>query len=424
MFNIKFITFALTLLAAVGFLNPKGILNYQMVKALFYLLSFCLFGLGCIEGKRLGAVKYPRYCYWVLLGAMFLAVFVATNVHHQPFKVSLMAELGPLMAVLMFWAMMRLDLPEEQILKFLLICCLVAVPVYFVNAATFPNMLFGGETIREEDLSRGILRVPIYFLEFMVMFWFYSINQWIVKRNYKWIGIGALFLVMIFLSVTRQVILISGVLGVVFMLKNAGWFLRICTVGFIAVLMLVILPAIPAYQAMMELSEDQSEQNEMQEEDIRIYDYRYFGDEAQTSIVTRIFGNGVPSYGNSKWGDFIESEWEINGTFAVDVGWIGFYWHYGAIAVIALLILLIKAAMRHKPPEKRYLTYTVVYFILASIASGPILYFHQMLYIMVVLYLIYKPSESEYEQINSGNNIKLQQRRRLGQLREERREIQ
>lgn len=418
MFNLRFIAFALTFLASVGFLNPKGMLSEQMVKLMFYASSMMALAVAFLYGKSTRGINYPRFPYWGMLASIVFSIFMATAFHPQSLKVSAISTLGIIFAYLFFWTLLRLQVDEKQILKFLLICCFVAVPVYFADVATFPNYLFGAPFDKVEDMTRGMLRVPVFFLELMVMFLFYSINQWVVNRNKKWIIPGALFAVMIFLSVIRQVILISGVLSLIFLLKSSTWVKRGIVIAGVGIIYFVVLPKIPAYQAMVELTEDQSEANEVMDEDIRIYDYRYFGDIFQTNDVTRVFGNGIPSFGNSAWGNSLDSEWETTGTLPVDVGWVGFYWYYGAIAAACLLILLIKAAYKKKSPQRRYLTYTVIYYILAAIASGPILYSHQVLYLMIILYLIYG-TESDQLSENGVNHPKLQQRRRLGELRGE-----
>ena len=64
--------------------------------------------------------------------------------------------------------MLKLALPERFILKWMFIGCLLAVPVYFINLFSFPNVIFGEEF--NLDTSRGMLRVPVFFLEIMAFF--------------------------------------------------------------------------------------------------------------------------------------------------------------------------------------------------------------------------------------------------------------
>ena len=168
-----------------------------------------------------------------------------------------------------------------------------------------------------------------------------------------------------------------------------------------------VLPQIPIFKTMAELSETQAERNKYEQEDIRITAWRFYTYEYQTNGLTTIFGNGVPSIGNSIWGNNYEKTvyWEYggNGCFTVDVGWAGFFWYFGAIATLGLLILLVKAVRKKKSKDKKYLSYWCVFLILTSAASGPILFYSQIVSIMTVLYLIYGKEQ------NSNNHPQLQQ---------------
>lgn len=389
--TLRFIVFACIYLGAVGFLNPKGMFSAQAIRAMFY--GFSVIGLAMAVASRPQLdIRYPKKTYFVLLAAILFSAVMASAFHPQSLTVSVMTILPALFGYAFLFTLVRLEIPERDIIRFLMACAFVAVPVYFANVATFPNYLFGEAADKVEDMTRGILRVAVPFMDVIVMFLFYGLGRWMSTRNFKWIALIAMCTVMIFLSVTRQVIAISAVLGVIFVVRHSGWLVRIAVAGGVALTIFVILPSIPAYQAMTELSEDQAEHNEVNDEDIRVYDYRYFCDEFQTNDLTRIFGNGMPSFGNSRWGDFVDSEWDTNGTFLVDVGWAGFYWEFGAIAVVCLLSLMLSGATRRKPREKTYLGYTMWYLILTSVAGGPILYQFQILDICIVLYLIYLPA--------------------------------
>lgn len=413
MFNIKFISFALVVLSSVGFFHPKGAFSGQIGKLAFYLASLLAIFVALMMGRKLKQIRYPRNTFWTLMASMVFSALVCSSFQTQSLSISLSVILGFLFAYFFFWTMLKLDIPEKQILRFILVCCLLSVPIYFINVATFPNYLFGEVKERVGDMTRGMLRVPVYFLDFMAMFIFYAINRCSIKFDIRWALIAGLFLFMVFMSVTRQNILITYLLAFVFLWTKISWFKRAILVLAIAS-SISIVTQIPVVKTMIELTEDQEENNDVHDEDIRIYDYKYFGDEFQTNAITRVFGNGMPSLGVSPWGSILESEWNKSGTYLVDVGWVGFYWIFGAIATIALLMLFIKGIMIPKPPEKKYLNYTIIYVMLLSVASGPLLYNNQIIFISVILYLAFS-SNSSNEQ-NRDNHPKLQRRLRLSDL--------
>ena len=391
--------FIFALLATVGFFNPMGVLSDQVQKLLFYISVLFCFIVANNSNISLQRYDYPRKSYTVLLLGIIISIFMASAFHMQSFKTSIVATLPFIFSFSFFYALMKLNIQSDKILKIYAIVCLLSSIVYFTNLITFPNPVFGGEI--DEDLSRGIQRIPVKFLEVFVLLLLYSINSWLIEKKKKWIYYIVILSVMIILSVTRQVILYAGVLSVIFIFKDISYFKKFLLCASIVIVVVYVLPMIPIYNEMVELSEMQAAENE-DEDNIRIQAWRYYTDENQTNNVTRLFGNGVPSLGNSMWGQMFDSETEDNGCYYADVSWAGFYYLFGIFSTCALLILLIKAMMKKKKANKRYLTYWFAFMILYGIAAGPFVYFYQIFNLMIGLYLVYTPDE------DSNSNIKLQ----------------
>lgn len=164
-------------------------------------------------------------------------------------------------------------------------------------------------------------------------------------KNKIYIWLIILTTIFIILSVTRQYILLSIILGIIFILNKASLSKKIITASLCIIIYLFVLPQIPIYKTMVELSEEQAERNKT-EEDIRIKAWNFYIDEYQTNQITRILGNGIPSIGNSNWGNehgqIVDKNLGGNGCYMADVGWAGFYWEFGLIATIGLLIILLK----------------------------------------------------------------------------------
>lgn len=221
------------------------------------------------------------------------------------------------------------------------------------------------------------------------------------KKHLYLIVITGLFIV---LSVIRQYIFLSIMLGILFILKKSSFIKKMIFVAICLCVYYFILPKIPMYQKMSEVTSSQIDNN-AETEDIRISAWKFYTNEYQTNSITRIFGNGLPSIGNSKWGNNFEKtisrDYGGNGCFFVDVGWAGFYWLFGAFSTIGLIILLIKAILKKKSVDKQYLSYWCLFIVLTSIASAPILFYNQIISISTVLYLIYGKEN------NCNNNIKL-----------------
>lgn len=406
---IKYYLYILIVLSSLTFYNPFGIISPRLGKFMFY--SICIISLiyAYKNGINLKKIKFPRVAYKILICGIIFSSFMATFFHEQSFKTSFIAIIPYLLGYLVFYILMKFNIPKEKIEKAIWVFCFISMGVYIINMITFPNMIFGAEK-DEYDMSRGIVRLGVYSIELIVLFFFYSINQWLITKQKIYIWLILLTSIFIILSVTRQIILLSGILGVIFILKKVSLFKKIITVCLCVFIFLAILPQIPIYKTMVELSEEQAERNKTEKEDIRITAWKFYTNEYQTNELTRIFGNGLPSIGNSKWGNDFEKtisyDYGGNGCFFVDVGWAGFYWLFGAFSTLSLIILLIKAILKNKQTNRQYLSYWLVFLLLTSIASAPILFYSQIISVVTTLYLVYGKEKNES---NSNNNIKLQQ---------------
>lgn len=386
---MAYAAFIFILLSAVAFFNYHAILSDQMSRALFYfavLVGLFVAWLKARSGER--PAEYPRKAYLMLMVGIIVSVFMGSLYHPQSLKVSLMTCLPVILSYSTLWAYFYFDIPINKVMKAYLVIAVVSSFVYFCNLATFPNNIFG-QPILDLDDSRGMIRIKIPFIEMFPVLIFYAINRWHEDKKSKWVLIGAFLFLMVVLSVIRQVILYTALLSMFFILKKVSWKVKAGICAACLAVVVFVLPMIPIYKAMVELSEDQVEQNEAEEENIRITAWRYYTYDNQTGELTPIFGNGTASFGNSVWGIAFDAETEENGCFAEDVGWAGFYWHYGIIALIGLLWLMISALKRKKAESMQFLNYALVFFLILPVASGPNLYYYQIVNLTMLLCMAY-----------------------------------
>lgn len=402
----KYIIIFLIYLSAQNFFNPFGIVPPQVGKALFYIFSLIGLYFAFKSNVKLNRIKYPRKAYKLLIIGICISIAMGSLFHEQSFWVSVIATMPFLFAYLFFFILMKLQVDKaliEKTLKILVVCSLV---MYLANLAVFPNKIFG-ESQEEYDMSRGFARLGVPMIEIVVIYLLYSIYEWMVTRRKKWLIWIGITLVLIVMSLTRQVILFSLVFGLLFVLKRARMSIRVGVVLLSVIFYYFVLPQIPIYKTMMELSEEQAEKNKYEKEDIRITAWRFYTTENQTNSVTPFLGNGIPSEGNSVWGikhmKTIYYEYGGNGCFTVDVGWAGFYWLFGLFATLALMTIMIKAIIRKKPDKESYMSYGILFFLITSITAGPILFSQHIVSLCLILYLIYGNSK-----IYSRNNTQLQ----------------
>lgn len=395
----RIILILLIYLSAHNFFNPFGIIPEQVGKALFY--GFSLLGIIQIvlNGKKYKREK-PMQCYWWIVVSIVISMFSVWLNYGQPLSVSIMTTLPYLFAYLNFFILEKFAIEKAFFVKVIKVLTVCSFIMYVINLVTFPNVVFG---VRKEqyDMSRGFVRLGVPMVELVVMWLFYSVNQWIASGKKKWLLWIALAGVLVVMSLTRQVILISFAFSCLMIMQRAKLWKKVVVVGSVALFTAFVLPEIPIYKSMVELSEEQSYRNKYKEEDIRITAWHFYTVENQGNLFTAIIGNGIPSIGNSKYGDaFLRKTYPVyggNACFYVDVGWAGFYWLFGIFAVFGLQKMLVKSVRKAFGEQRLYLAYWFLFILVTSVASAPIIYHSQVLTLCIAFYLVFG---KEYE----GNN--------------------
>lgn len=401
-----YIIFIAGFLSTMGFFNYHNMLSEAAVKALFYLISVGALMLAVTDRRvdylRTGA---PRMPYITLMTMLCASVVTAYLFHDQSITVSLMASLPYIFAYSWFYILIKFNIPADRVIKFLFAVCAMAIPVYALNALSFPNAVFGEAP--EEDLTRGIIRIILPFIHTFALLLFFSISKWNSTKRPVWIAAICILSLMLILSVIRQIILMAALLSMWYIFKNLSLTKKIIGALTVVAAVVLVLPNIPMYESIMELSEKQYESNQQVDEDVRIGAWRHYVYEYQDSPVTVLLGNGIPSTGHSAWGDRFDYDSETSKYFAADVGWAGFLYHFGLIATVALAVMMLDAFRRKKPESRKYLNYWLIFMAVIGIASGPILYFYQIIEVVTGLYLVYAPYNDDEE--DCTDNTQLQQ---------------
>lgn len=407
--SVKYILFTLLLLSGISFFNPLEVISPQLTKLIQYIVFTIALIVAIIYGVPVNTGTYPSGPYMMIIGGIIMSIFMASLFHDQGFGVSVTTTLPYLFGYLSFYIFMKLNIPKAKVLNFIWVLCFISMVAYAINLATFPNMIFGTiKDVEEYDDSRGFLRLSIYCLELIVLMFLFSINRWLLTNQKKYLLLICLTGLFIILSLSRQYILISAILAIWMLLKNSSWIKKIIVIISCVAVIYFVVPYIPIFDSLMDVTQAQVERSKNDEEDVRIRAWRFYTYQYQTNAVTPFLGNGIPSMGGrSNWGNKFEqtvsSDIGGNGCYAADVGWAGFFWYFGLIATSGLFMLLMKAIKKKKRVDEQYLTYWCLFIMITSVASAPIIYYHQVLSVMSVLYLIYGKNESY-----SNNNIKLQ----------------
>ena len=189
------------------------------------------------------------------------------------------------------------------------------------------------------------------------------------------------------MSLTRQVIVISLSLALLFFLSKFSFIKKLVTV-IVFYFVGLYVSSLPFFDKMKALNERERDSDSFSKENIRVKAFKYFIDGGQDDLFSRIFGNGCYSYGNSEYGKWAKVEQWRTLCFPSDVSIASFYWFFGILGWIGLLMIVIYSIKLKVPPNYIYIKYVLAYFFLASIASGPLLYYDQSIMLPILCYIL------------------------------------
>lgn len=375
------------ILISVNFFNPFGVIQFTLSKILF--TGICLFGLFTCKIKKVHLCDRSfTNSYMLLITSMLLSYFICSVYNGQPFWITLKACSHFILAYTFFYVLLGYQVSNEKIIHLVKIVCILSMIVCVMNYMTFPAIIFGTES-DEYDTSRGIVRLGVPCIELIVLLFLYYINLYQESNKRKYLYCVGVCLVFIILSLTRQVILYSVILGALLYFKSVPLWKKILFSLLCFVLVQYVLPNLELFQSMQALTDEQISKNNDGYENIRLIAWRLFTDELQTNEITRFLGNGYPVADASLWGRNILTTYKMMQCFPTDVGWAAFYFYYGIIATISLVFILLKGVFWSKSRHGYYLTCWFLFVILSDFTSGMILYPNQIISITIALYLVY-----------------------------------
>lgn len=381
---------ALIPLSAVAFFNPFGAINEQLSKFIF-LLSCCLVSSIFLFMNNPRVKNFPKLGFILFYSGIFTGYLVTVVIHQQGAITAFISLLPTIFAYSCFFIFYKLNIPKNRFLSLIKFLSILGIITYVINRIFYPEIIFG---TRGGSGRAGMLRMYIPFIELQILMLFYYIEKaaknGLSKNSAFWISVYA---AMVILSVTRQLIILSFVLGTLLYLYNTRGAKKIIVAIFICFLCVAVVPQLPITKVITETTEKEAEQSGGMENNIRLITWEYYTEDAQESAITKIFGNGVPSLQKTKWGKKIDrdtnSELGGMGLYAADIGWIGIFFYFGYIGTIGLIICLSYSIKDSFKLKKYWISYWIILIVITSLTSAFILYYFQIVSITMVLYLVY-----------------------------------
>lgn len=382
----KYWPLILLFLSSLFFYMPFGLESNQILKAIFYI-SVVILILIFKERFKIEMIdkSFDKYLIWMAL-SFFISIFSSAIYRDQPISIGIISTL-PYFTYLLFFAFRRCRVSFHSVEFGIKIMGSVSACIMFVDLITFPEIFFGSA---DYDFTRGGLRIRLPGIDWIILFFFYSLYKVLSgERKYIYIVSALIMYVAIILSLTRQIIIVTTVLALglyIFKMKSIHKFIIAVCVVFSIIL---FLKEIPIISSLIDITEEQIYSNRHEKDDVRVNAWNFFVDTAQANDLTKIIGNGMYSEGNSIYGNKMAKIQSDTYCYLTDVGWASFYFLFGIVGLIPLIIIFLKSYLKIfdggiSIPFVLYLIFAGV----TSFTSGVILYQYQIIVIALSLYTL------------------------------------
>lgn len=359
-YNILFII----ILASLGCYAPTFINIPDQVYKFITYSTLAIFIILTLQIKNLHK-EFIYYSILILSICQLLSAYNAYIFKGQSLSVSLLATMQSF-AYILYIPLCKSQLNIRKLEKIIQIFAVGYLLCSLFNHLS-PIPLFGSADLGDD---RGGTRFRLVGIYWVIFFLFLKINKYAINGKNKdlwWIILSACG---ILLSLTRQDILVSALLGYFLFLFKTKPAKKIIFLIISATFAIFILPQIKIVDALIQKSiQDKDAQEEYDNIRIVAASYFLFGYPRNTQQI--LFGVGIPAFGKSQYGIEYEYEQESLRVFREDVGYCGFYYNHGLIATVLLIAVFIRVLYLKVPDEYIYLKFFSGAFLLLNIASAP-----------------------------------------------------
>ena len=365
---------------------PENLVKYARFLFLLYAIVISVPHMFRITGPFTLPVKLIS----ISITVSILAAFYSWN---QGFVDSLKATVQYLLwATLFFFLHARIPIPTiEKIIMFFGLCYIMLFFYQFLNPG---QVYFGWAEEFIED--RGIIRIMLPGAGVFYFTLFLALTRFSTSKNYKtaWLLLLLATMTVLVMQVTRQAIACVLILVVFHFIRNRGFFQKILILGaFTGLLVYISYSENPIVEGLME----SQEKTEAEGKDyVRFVAARYFLTEFSPTTVSRVVGNGVPYGSDTSYGQFERNLWQ-QGIFLADVGLVAFYALFGIIAVLAYVMIWIRAFRIKVPPAYYHLQYYMAFLLGTSLTSNYIYSYSFIITTVLVLYCFTRIREKAIE---------------------------
>lgn len=355
----------------------------------YYILTLFLFYIGYKGFDSSTSLKY-----FILLYVLFIYVSAVSSYYFngQP-VIGTFVESYPYLGLISCFIYPAIKVENVKIIEKHLVWLGCAFCIcYMIQYAVFPNIIFLGASttgLFEEGTIR--IRLAGSSLSFFLYFW--GLNNFLERRKTSYLYVAMFALLVPFMMGFRSLLFLAALCTVFLVIKKEGFSFKILFYSFVICLAGYVLSFLPFVRDKIDsMIERQSTGQTFSNSDyIRFIEYSYYMDYVFTNPVERFFGGGTPIWGTRYYMDIMEAF--DKSLYWNDWGLIGLSWIIGVIPVFLLVIMVMRACLKHLDEHYFYLKLLLLLLLFGSIATSMEIFRNGNLIIVgIVLFMIEKKS--------------------------------
>ena len=351
------------ILSSLSFYIPVFIPEITLISKYLLYISVTFFLFYVSKRKTVGKRLYSKVIIAILL-CQLASAYNAYIFLDQPLVVGIIATFQGF-GFIVYLGLVKSKLTLRYAEKVIRLFGILFIIVSIIDRI-YP--LFGTWAM---DTDRGGVRFRLLGLTWVVLCFLMAINKYLEGVNRKRNRLLAVFwFIVIVAAVTRQVIGVSLLLGGLLIFRRLSLYKKIVFSSILVFSFFVVLPKISVFQKLTDTTTKQVSANS-HKADIRVVAFYYLTFEPR-NVNQILFGMGIPSFGKSKYGNSFEYFSHSTGIYREDLGYSGFYYNHGLIALLLVIFLMLSSLRIPIPSDLQYLRYFMIAYILMNIASGQI----------------------------------------------------
>jgi len=279
--------------------------------------------------------KYINYTYYIFAGVL-ISMFSAYFTWGQSFLRTLITQ-RYIYSFILLPAILYIQPNESDIIKALKWISIGTILVWFINAFNPTFVSVDEDSIQLEKNHEFDIGSYVSGIYFVVLFLYYKIQEYLNKFSWNSFLKAAILLVFLVLYQNRS--LLIGVIPVfIYSLLKFKSKYKIFWIFLIPTILISgIIYSWSIWESLVDATQNQLNDTEYP----RWRALNYFFNDYSPNWFCLIFGNGMPSIGNSDFGNLMEDNID-NGIYASDLGMIGMWTIYGLIPLITIYSVIVK----------------------------------------------------------------------------------